>query len=218
MFRRSKGYDRAATLAAARKAVAKGRVGRAIAAYSRILEHEPDDFEVRAKLAPLQAKSKLHDAAWSNFNAAAKGYERDGFLEKALSVYRQAAHSLPDRPGLWETLADLHLQRHHPADALAALQEGASHFRSRSKRHTAIRLLEKAHRIDPRSYDVSLELAHRLAQAGRRTEAVALLDHVADREDGRRLRRVRFRLLRLQPTPVRAWHWLRAAVAAVGAE
>ena len=216
MFLRSKSYDRVATLAAARKAVAKGRVKRAIAEYSRILEHEPDDFEVRARLAPLQAKRKMHDAAWSNFNAAAKGYERDGFLEKALSVYRQAAHSLPDRPGLWEMLADLHLQRHHPADALATLQEGASHFRSRSNRHTGIRLLEKAHRIAPENFDVALELGRQLARAGRKTEAVALLDRIAERQEGSRLRRVRSQLFRLRPTPVRAWDWLRAWVEARG--
>jgi tetratricopeptide (TPR) repeat protein len=212
MFHRSKPYNRAASLAAAQKAVAKGRVKRAIAEYSRILEHQPDDFEVRGRLAPLQAKRKLLDAAWSNFKAAAQGYERDGFLEKALSVYRQAAHSLPDRSGLWEMLADLHLQRHHSADALAALREGAWHFGSRSTRHTAIRLLEKAHRIAPEDFETGLELGRLLARAGRRPEALALLDGLAKRQEGRRLRQIRALLFRLRPTPARAWHWLRAAL------
>lgn len=203
-------------MAAAQKAVAKGRLKRAIAEYSRILEHAPGDFEVRGKLAPLQAKCMMLNAAWSNFNAAARGYEQDGFVEKALSVYRQAAHSFPDRPGPWEMLADLHLQMHHQADALAALREGASHFRSRSTRSTGVRLLEKAHRIDPEDSDTTLELSRRLAKAGRRREAVALLERFARRQEGIPLRRARFLLFRLRPTPVRAWHWLRAAREASG--
>lgn len=215
MFRRSKPYNRAASMAAAQKAVAKGRLKRAIAEYSRILEHTPEDFEVRGKLAPLQAKRKMLDAALSNFNAAARGYELDGFVEKALSVYRQAARSLPDRPRLWEMLADLHLKRHHQADALAALCEGASHFRSRS---TGIRLLEKAHRIDPEDSDTTLELSRRLAKAGRRSEAVALLDRFARGQRGLPLRRARFLLFRLRPTPPRAWHWLQAAFEARGSK
>jgi len=212
MFHRSRPYDRAACLAAAQKAVAKGRLKRAIAEYGRVLEQTPDDFKVRGKLAPLQAKRKMLDRAWTNFNAATQGYERDGFLEKALSVCRQAAHSLPDHPGPWEGLADLHLQLHHQADAVTALREGATHFRSRSTRYTGIRLLETAHRIDPEDCDTTLELSRSLARAGRRQEAVAILDRFAGGQEGLPMRRARFLLFRLRPTPVRAWHWIRAAL------
>ena len=60
---------------------------------------------------------------------------------------------------------------------------GAANVRTRPQ---AIRLLERAHQLDPAAFEVTLELAARLARAGKRDRALRLLEELAAREEGPR--------------------------------
>lgn len=215
-FRRDKPYNRSDILAEAARAEAKGRTKRALAEYRKVLAKEPGNHTIRGKIAPLQAARKEYDAAWSNFHAAAQGYRQEGFVDKSISLYRQAAGFFPHKVMIWETLADLQLQRGYRADAVQALLEGARKFRSRPRRETAIRLLAKAHALAPDDTTTTVRLGRLLCRAGRREEGIALLDRLAEqearRDDREGLKKVRALLFLLRPTPVRAWHWVRATV------
>jgi len=101
-----KPYDRAAVLAEAEKARGKRNHKKAIAGYRRILEHEPDDFVVHAKLAPLLVDDDPR-AAWVSFEKAAQGHAAKGFADRALAMYRQAADALPFIAEAWEQVAEL---------------------------------------------------------------------------------------------------------------
>lgn len=131
---------------------------------------------------------------------------RQGLLERAIGVYREAAHHLPREGAVWLAIAELELERGRRADGVAALWSGRRQLRSRSERPAAIRLLERAREIDPGAFEPSLDLAALLAKSGERARAFALLEALA------RGRRGRGRQLDIAPGPRTLWRWLRALV------
>jgi tetratricopeptide (TPR) repeat protein len=214
LFTRHKSYDRFAILAAAENARAKGKTRKAVGEYRKVLEVDPYDHETHGKIAPLLAQRKQRREAWSSFVAAGEGYLRDGYGDKALSIYLQAARYLPRQIEVWETIARLQVDRERRPDAIKALLDGSRHFRSRKLRLQGLRLLRQACQIEPGHFEATFELARRLAKAGEKKEARWLLDGLANWARGRNLRRVRTRLFWMSPTPVAAWRWLVAAIAA----
>ncbi len=213
-FTRDNSYDRFAILAAADKARAKGKFRKAIAAYRKVLEVDPYDHEIHGKLAPLLAETKQLPEAWSSFVAAGEGYIRDGYGDKALSIYTQASRYLPRQIEVWETISKLQVDRGRSPDAVKALLDGSLHFRRRKQQQHALRLLRKACDIEPWHFEATFHFARRLARAGGRQEALRLLGGLAERARGRNLRRTRGALFRMSPSLGAAWQWLRAAIAA----
>lgn len=200
-------------MARASKALGRGKRKQAIAEYRRVLQQEPGNPVILAKLAPLLAETRQLTEAGEKFRAAGKQYENQGFPEKALGVYAQAVKYLPHSVELWETISGLYLARSRRADALSALLEGRGHFRRRKQRPLAIRLLRGAVRIEPWHLDATLDLARQLAKSGGRAEADRLYQGLCERKRGVQLRRVRGAMFRRSPTPAALWRWLRAAFA-----
>ncbi len=207
-------YDRTQTLARAARAEARRRHRKALAEYRRVLEHEPQNPTVLGKVAALLARTGQPREALETFAQCAERYEKQGFDEKALAVYRQAAGFLPREVRLWEQIARLHVRRNHQPDAIAALLEGRGKQRGRRRRAAAIGLLRSVRSIDPHHFAATIDLARLLARTGERTEAIRLLEQLCREQRGRRLRLARGALLRLRPTPSAAWRWLQAALRA----
>jgi len=205
-------YDRADSLTRASKALGRGRRKAAIAEYRRVLAQEPNNPVILAKLAALLAETRQIPEAREKFNAAGERYEKQGFPEKALAVYVQAATYLPRQIDLWETIAGLNLARSRRADAIAALLEGRQHFRAKKQRPLAIRLLRQAVKIEPWHFAATFDLAHLFVKNGMTAEADRLYQGLCERTHDAELRRVRGAMFRRSPTPAAAWRWLRAAV------
>jgi tetratricopeptide (TPR) repeat protein len=210
LWGRKRQYDRARLLAEATRARQKGKAQRAVALYREILCAEPGNFEVHRRLAPLLARTRQRDAAWASYRRAAEGFVERGFVERAIGLYREAAHHLPREGAVWLAIAELELSRGRRADAVAALWSGRRRLRSRAERPEAIRLLERAREMDPAAFEPSFDLARLLAKSGARARALEVLEALAHERSGSMLRRVRRRQLNLSPTPRAFWHWLRA--------
>ncbi len=204
-------FDRTEALAAADVARARGNRKQAIAGYRRVLEVNPQDLTVHAKIAPLLAASGDRDAALASFRAAADGQARAGFHERALSLFIQAAEHYPDEEPLWPEIARLHLQRGRRAEAVAALTQGGWRLHLARQHAVAERVLRLALQFEPHDADAIAILARTVHAAGRRDEAVALLEELAARVSGRRLRAVRGIVFRVHPTFGHLWAWVRAA-------
>jgi tetratricopeptide (TPR) repeat protein len=213
-FKREKSYDRFAILAAAEKARTKGRVRKAIAEYRKVLEIDRGDFEIHGKIAPLLAERKQLAGAWTSFVTAAEGYLREGHGDKALSMYTQAARYLPRQIEVWESIARLQVGRGRPPDAVKALITGSRYFRRKQDRPQAIRLLRRAFETEPWHFEATHILARLLITVGDRREALQLLEGLAERSQGRNLRRACATLFRMAPSLGAAWRWLKAAVSA----
>lgn len=209
MFRRSAAFDRTEVLAAADRARVRGRRRKAVALYRKVLAVVPEDLTVHGKLAPLLAAGGEREAALASYRKAATGHERSGFADRALSVLGQAVDHFPEEERLWDEMSRLHLARGRRAEAVAALTRGGAGFLARRRLVEAERMLGRATQLEPWHPQATLLLARVLARAGRRDEALRLLDALAALTGGRVRAAARRLAFRLAPTPVRLWRWIR---------
>jgi tetratricopeptide (TPR) repeat protein len=204
-------FNRTEELAAADVARARGRRKQAIAGYRRVLEAHPEDLTVHARIAPLLAAGGDRAGALTSFRTAADGQAKAGFHERALSLFIQAAEHYPDEEPLWPEIARLHLQRGRRAEAVAALTQGGWRLHLARQYPVAERVLRLALQFEPYDADAIAVLARTVRAAGRRDEAVKLLEDLSARVRGRRLTAVRGLLFRTHPSLGRLWGWVRAA-------
>lgn len=207
---RKRDFDRTEVLAAADVARARGRRRQAIAGYRRVLEANPSDLTVHARIAPLLAASGDREAALASFRTAADGQAKAGFHERALSLFIQAVEHFPDEEPLWPEIARLHLQRGRRAEAVAALVNGGWRLHLARRHDVAERVLRLALQFEPHDADAIAILARTVNAAGRRDEAVELLEGLAARTRGRRRAAIRGILFRVHPTFGHLGAWLRA--------
>ena len=204
-------YDRAEILASAARLERAGDRPRALAEYEKVLRWEPENFTLHGKAAVLLAESRKPAEAWSHFLAAAEGYAREGFFEKAAAVYTQAAGYLKTKVDLWLSLADLQVRRERKADAVKVCLEGRRCFSRLDQHQQAAQLLRRVLELEPFHLEATLDLARLRRRTGAREDARRLLHGLAVRNSGLALRRIRAAQLRVSPTPLALWRWVRAA-------
>lgn len=200
--------DRTALLAKADKARAVGRRKRAILLYAKLIEQDPKDLAVHAKIAPLLAAEGLREPAMASFRAAADGQAAAGFVDRGIALLRQAAGLFPDEESLWVEVAAFHVQRGRRADAVAVLTEGGRRLLPTRYRAVGAKLLRRALEIEPWNVRAALLLAKTLAKERRKEEAIALLEGLAQRIGGMGRRNARGLAFRLSPTPARLARWI----------
>jgi tetratricopeptide (TPR) repeat protein len=205
-------YDRARTLARAAKAESRRQYRKAIAEYRKVVTHEPDNFGALAKLALLLAKTKQRDEALQKFVMCAEHHVKQGFHDKALAVYRQAATFLPRHGELWVQIARLQVKRGYTADAIQDLRQGRRHLRGRKHRPQAIQLLREVLKIEPWHFDATLDLARLIHRDGEKAEARRLCEGLCQRKRGRQRRLAHAALFRLSPSPGTAWRWFQSVI------
>ncbi len=209
MWFRPKELSRSELLARASHARGRGRRRDAMLAYLEILKNSPDDHEVHGKLAPLLAAAGRRNEAWLSYQAGAQGYLAQGFVDRALSLYQQAADHLADEHEVWSKLVALQLERGAKSEAVQALLDGHRHFTSRKERTYAVAMLQQAHELAPERFAVTFALA-RLLLKEKDARGEELLRHLAGGQHGAKRRMALARLFWLHPGPARLWQWLRA--------
>jgi tetratricopeptide (TPR) repeat protein len=211
-FRSREVYDRNRLLEQAARARRRGRRKRAIALYQQVLAMDPEDPQVNRRIAALFAKTKRPAEAWESYRRAAARLARQGFVEQAIGIYREASTYLARERQLWLALAELEVERGRGIDAAFALLEGSRHLRGRRNREAALALLTRAREIQPSAFEPSFALAGLLLRTGQKARGRRILAELERHARGRELRRLRGRQLRVSPSPRAAWRWLVAAV------
>ena len=214
LARWKKVYDRATVLDKADRARGRGNAKKAIRGYTTILQHDPGDHQVHARVAPLFAKTRRWQDARTSFDAAGEGYLKQGFADKAIAVWTTAAQHLPEDVEYWERIANEQLRRGRRADAVNALLQGRSQFRGRRQRATAILLLRQVLSVDAFHFEGTLDLCSLLSKEGPagKAEAERLLRCLERWVTQRTLRRkLRLAQLKLAPSFQRAMAWATAS-------
>jgi Flp pilus assembly protein TadD len=204
----TKAYDRNVALATAEQAKARGRVRKAVRWFRKVLDHQPNDLQVRAKIAPLLARLGRWDEARTNFDKSAEGFLAAGFASKAIAVWTVAAENFPEHVEYWERIANEQVMRGRRQDAVLALMQGRAQLRKKGQRPLATLLLRQVLALDGVHLEATLDLADLLRRDGVCHEARRLVEgllSVVVRRSERR--RVRFALFRLEPSFRGALNW-----------
>jgi tetratricopeptide (TPR) repeat protein len=209
IFRAAPTHDRSGLLDRAENFRSRGKIGKAIREYEKILAADPLDIEAHAKIAPLyilagrkrKAKASLpHLAAW---------YESQGFLDKAIATLRLALKL--DRRDLDARLrlADLYLQKDLAESALTLLVGGRKLFRGRRFLDQALCVEERILRIAPDDFRAQVATVLLLGKVGRVQEGKERLwrmeSHWARKGNGKNWRKTRWLLSRHAPSLATSW-------------
>jgi tetratricopeptide (TPR) repeat protein len=206
----SKTYSRRETLDRAAQYRNKGRAKKALAEYRKVLEHEPDDHETQARIAPLLLKLGKRDEAAVSFMRAGEGLAGRGFIDKAIALMRQAADASPYTEAPWLRIGELCVEKGRKDEAVRALLEGRGRFRRAYDRPRAMALLACVLELEPLNLPVAADFAVLLRKNGQRSLGLKLLDNLAFKSGEEEvLRRVRWLQFRHFPSPRTLWRFLR---------
>src|SRR5687767_5767215 len=214
------GFDKAKAIRAAEKYLASGKIPSAIQEYTRIVEHDAEDFNALNTLGDLYARVDKKAEAVSCYGRVAEHYREQGFTLKAVAMYKKLTRLAPDDHRTALALAALYEQQGLMVDARRNYLVAADAFARAGNSREALDVLRRIADLDPSNTDVRLRLAESFA-----TESLPDLAAEAYTEAGARLAaRKEFeaaldaftKALALRPAAHAALHGLLAAHAELG--
>jgi tetratricopeptide (TPR) repeat protein len=214
------GFDKAKAIRAAEKYLASGKIPSAIQEYSRIVEHDADDFNALNMLGDLYTRVDKRAEAASCYRRVAEHYREQGFTLKAVAMYKKLTRHAPEDYKTALALASLYEQQGLMIDARQHYLVAADAFTRAGNTREALDVLRRIADLEPANTDVRLRLAESYANenlpdlaAEAYTEAGARL---AARKEVEAALEAFTRALTLRPATHAALHGMLSAHAELG--
>src|SRR6266850_882161 len=134
-------YNKSKYVESAQKLLNQGKVAQAIAEYQNILKYEPRDQVTLMTIGELYIRQGETFQAIDYFERLAQIFVGDGFLTKAIAVYKRIAKLAPEEIRPLEKLADRALKLE--PNNLAAIIVKARSYSSQGNAAKAAELLEE---------------------------------------------------------------------------
>lgn len=205
--------DREKVAQTAQKLVEKKRYDKAVEEYQKILAEDPRDVRTLLKVGDLRLKAEQYSEAITTYETVGQFYLQQGFLPKALAVYKQIREiirkhvpHLEDRFGhVVPRLAEIYAQLGYMGDALATYDELAGRLQAAGRERDVIDVFRKVAELDPSNPLPLLKLADVFMRVRDVDSAIERLGAAADilRKLGRRDEALKVveRLLQHRPEP-----------------
>jgi tetratricopeptide (TPR) repeat protein len=153
------GFDKAKAIRAAEKYLASGKIPSAIQEYSRIVEHDADDFNALNTLGDLYARVDKRAEAAACYRRVAEHYREQGFTLKAVAMYKKLTRHTPEDYKTALALASLYEQQGLMIDARQHYLVAADAFTRAGNSREALEVLRRIADLDPSNTDVRMRLA-----------------------------------------------------------
>ncbi len=191
--------DRAARLRNAEKLLRQGKPEGAIAEYLLIVGDQPRDWNTANILGDLYVRSGQIDKAVDQFARIADGLHQDGFLSKAIALYKKALKIKPDHEHALLEAGKIAASQGLLVDARTFLKTLSEGYRARGDERGLAQVRIRLGSLDPNDYPARLDgarartliqdtagavrelkaLAEELAAKGRHAEAIEGLREAA---------------------------------------
>src|ERR1019366_2178102 len=152
-------YSKIKHVEAAQKHLGQNRVPQAIAEYQQILKHEPGDQVTLMTVGDLYVRQGETFQAIDYFARLAQIFIRDGFLTKAIAIYKKIAKLAPEEMKPLERLAELYVQQGVLSEARPIFLQLAEGHLKANRREPAAALLRKVLEAEPDNLRVQMRLA-----------------------------------------------------------
>ena len=165
-------YNKSKYVEAAQKLLNQGKVAQAIAEYQNILKYEPRDQVTLMTIGELYIRQGETFQAIDYFERLAQIFVGDGFLTKAIAVYKRIAKLAPEEIRPLEKLADLYVQQGVMSEARPLfLQLAEIHLKS-NRQSEAVGLLKKLLQAEPDNIRIQIRLADLYQAMGQSKDAI----------------------------------------------
>jgi pilus assembly protein FimV len=202
-------------LAAAQKFLERGHDHRALEEFGRVVQEDPSDTRTWLKMAEIHVRHGALTEAREIYLRTAEIYLGQGFLPKAVTVYRSVLKLTPGLPKVRMQLSEVYRGLDMVADALNELEQAVLEFQQGGRPAEALPALRRIVELHPDNVVSRIRLAEAASQVGQTAEAIRELAQAADqlKLEGRgdEFVRVAERLLFLSPGNVAVARELAAA-------
>ena len=165
-------YNKSKYVEAAQKLLNQGKVAQAIAEYQQILKSEPRDQVTLMTVGELYIRQGETFQAIDYFERLAQIFVGDGFLTKAIAVYKRIAKLAPEEIRPLEKLADLYVQQGVMSEARPLFLQLAEIHLKNNRQAEAIGLLKKLLLAEPDNLRIQIRLADLYQAMGQPRDAV----------------------------------------------
>src|SRR5438874_219223 len=165
-------YNKSKYVEAAQKLLNQGKVAQAIAEYQNILKYEPRDQVTLMTIGELYIRQGETFQAIDYFERLAQIFVGDGFLTKAIAVYKRIAKLAPEEIRPLEKLADLYVQQGVMSEARPLFLQLAEIHLKQNRQAEAVGLLKKLLQAEPDNLRIQVRLADLYQAMGQTRDAV----------------------------------------------
>ena len=174
-------YSKSKYVEAAQKLLNQGKVPQAIAEYQQILKYEPKDQVTLMTIGELYIRQGETFQAMDYFERLAQLFVGDGFLTKAIAVYKRIAKLAPEEIRPLEKLADLYVQQGVMSEARPLFLQLAEIHLKANRQPEAISLLKKLLMAEPDNLRIQIRLADLYHAMGQNVNAIEAYVSAAQR-------------------------------------
>ena len=174
-------YNKSKHVEAAQKLLNQGKVAQAIAEYQNILKYEPRDQVTLMTVGELFIRQGETFQAIDYFERLAQIFVGDGFLSKAIAVYKRIAKLAPEEIRPLEKLADLYVQQGVMSEARPLFLQLAEIHLKQNRQAEAVGLLKKLLQAEPDNLRIQIRLADLYQAMGQTRDAIEAYVSAAQR-------------------------------------
>jgi tetratricopeptide (TPR) repeat protein len=174
-------YNKSKHVEAAQKLLNQGKVAQAIAEYQNILKYEPRDQVTLMTVGELYIRQGETFQAIDYFERLAQIFVGDGFLSKAIAVYKRIAKLAPEEIRPLEKLADLYVQQGVMSEARPLFLQLAEIHLKQNRQAEAVGLLKKLLQAEPDNLRIQIRLADLYQAMGQTRDAIEAYVSAAQR-------------------------------------
>jgi tetratricopeptide (TPR) repeat protein len=174
-------YNKSKFVEAAQKLLNQGKVAQAIAEYQQVLKFEPRDQVTLMTVGELYIRQGETFQAIDYFERLAQIFVGDGFLTKAIAVYKRIAKLAPEEIRPLEKLADLYVQQGVMSEARPLFLQLAEIHLKHNRQPEAVALLKKLLAAEPDNLRIQIRLADLYGAMGQTREAMETYVSAAQR-------------------------------------
>ncbi len=174
-------YNKSKHVEAAQKLLNQGKVAQAIGEYQLILKYEPRDQVTLMTIGELYIRQGETFQAIDYFERLAQIFVGDGFLTKAIAVYKRIAKLAPEEIRPLEKLADLYVQQGVMSEARPLFLQLAEIHLKNNRQAEAVTLLKKLLAAEPDNLRIQIRLGDLYSAMSHPKEAVEIYVDAAQR-------------------------------------
>ena len=158
-----------------------GRPDQAVVLYRQILEENPRDWNVINKIGDIYAKMNRVKEAGEEYAKVADFYAKDGFLLKAIAIWKKINKLDASALEPYQNLAELYAKQGLLMEAKSQYQFVVDELMKRGRNREAGDILKKMADVDPADLKIRSKLADLYTRDGHSDKAVE--EHVAIAEE-----------------------------------
>lgn len=166
-------FNKAKALQEAERSVAQGKISQAIRLYLEIAQYDPRDLNLLNTIGDLCVRDRNIPEALRVFRKLADAYAREGFVLRAVAIYKKITKLDQNAVDPVIRLAELYLAQGLGREARELYAQALEMCQRTDQREKALEVMRKIVAGEPGNFSHRLRLAEYIEAMGRKTDAAA---------------------------------------------